>query len=118
MTPAAADARSEAASRVPMTHMRHVRVDLIGLGAVLIAGLGLIATIVLMRTAVPGSSTPSVSATLAPAPPARDQWYADLNVATAAPVSSQARDRWYLDGNTASNIAKDRWYADSRRPTP
>jgi hypothetical protein len=119
MTTAAGDAHSQAGSGVLTTDKRRVRLDLIGLGAVLIAGLGLAATIVVTRTPASESTRgPTVSVAVPSAPQTRDRWYLDKPAATALPIPSQMRDRWYLDGRAARDIPKDRWYSDPQYPTP
>src|SRR6266566_156299 len=76
MTTAAADTHSDTGSHA-LTSTRRVRVDLIGLGALIFAGLGLAGTIVLTQTRpAERPTTPGVPAVaVAPAPPMRDQWY-------------------------------------------
>jgi hypothetical protein len=89
-------------------------VDVIGLGALVIAALGLVAAMLVVRTPTAEPSVaPSVPTAPAFAPPVRDQWYLESGgVRAAPPISSQARDRWYLDGRVAPDPPKDRWYRD------
>src|ERR1051326_8534127 len=88
MTRAAAETHSQATGDSMLTtRSRRVRVDLMGLGAVLIAGFGLAGTIILACTpASEAAGGPSVSAAVASAPPVRDRWYLeDSHQAPGAP---------------------------------
>jgi hypothetical protein len=68
------------------------RIDLIGALAVVIAGLGLVGTLVFLRP------TPSAMPQTVSVPPARDQWYLDPPAQpTHTEQSTPARDRWYVD---------------------
>jgi hypothetical protein len=92
------------------------RPDVIGLGALGIAAVGVAATVlVLLCTPSPaqGPNAAGLADVVAPAPPARDQWYLeDTQLASAPSLANQARDRWYLDGRFAPDVPKDRWYSD------
>jgi hypothetical protein len=130
MTTAAAESHSETGRARPTSGTRRMRVDLIGLGAVLLAGLGLAGTVIVARAPAPEAwRTPSVSAAVTSAPPVRDRWYLeDSSQAPRAPDltgagvtvaasrgSPVARDQWYAEGAvaTASPVwdqSRDRWY--------
>jgi hypothetical protein len=112
MTTAAAKTHSEAGRGLLTTRTRRMRVDLIGLGAVLIAGLGLAGTIIVARMPAPeASGGPTVSAAVASAPPVRDRWYLeDSRRAPSAPdLTAAAMTAPATRGGT---VARDRWYAD------
>jgi hypothetical protein len=110
----------------------------IGLSVLVIAALGLITAMLVVRmpTSEP-SVAPGVPAAPAFAPPARDQWHLDqprhaltvtapaaasVGIATTAAQlgATVARDQWYLDSRVVraappiSRQVRDRWYLDGR----
>jgi hypothetical protein len=102
-----------------LSRVRRARVDLIGLLAVIVAGVGLALTLLMTQSRpAPGLTTSGAPAVVAPADIARDQWYLDRAATTATPLSTQMRDRWYLERRVVGEIPKDRWYSDGKDPTP
>ena len=136
MPRAAVETHSDTVRGLLRSGTRRRRVDLIGPGALLIAGLALAGTINVARTPAPEASDGlSMFAAGAPASPARDRWYLedarqapnppDQTAAMTEPAtraSTVARDQWYLDRGLATALpvweqTRDRWYLDMRVTT-
>jgi hypothetical protein len=101
---------------------RRYRVDLIGVTALLVAGVGLASALTLFSMQSGDSTTrDSGGARTVSAVPMRDQWYLDAPASSSVPsLSEQPRDRWYLDAPASSSVPnlseqpRDRWYLDGR----
>jgi hypothetical protein len=136
MTTAESGTRSDARRSRALAGTRRVRVDVIRLGALVIAALGFVAAILVVRTPMSEPRVaPGVPTAPAFAPPVRDQWHLDqpgraptvanpaaasVGIATTAAQMGAivARDQWYLDSRVVraapplSSQVRDRWYRD------